>query len=167
MDIVSNATQADLEKRDFGITRVLTEYDLDVQDYLDEASEYILRVLKYDWWKAYAEYQGFNYTKIVDGNDVLAFDPDRLLKNHKSLIDIHCFYTLYLVYRTISTDVEAPFATAKANADMWLKEFNTYFDRLVNVDDMYDQDQDGVSELREHKRITAQGSQRYGNRWVR
>ena len=168
MSFVSSAIQEDLSKRDFGLNRILQEYDLEVQDYLEEASEYIMYNSKYDWWRRYADYQGINYTKIdSSGNDVIAFDPDKLLKKSKSLIDIHCFYTLYLIYRTISTDIEAPFKTAKDNSEMWLKEFNTYFNRLEKVDDIYDIDGDGETELSEHRRITPEDSLRYGNRWVR
>ena len=167
MSVVSDAILEDLTKRDFGVERIIDEYDLNVQDYFDEASDYIIYNLKYDWWRRYSDYQGLNYTRTVDGNDVIAFDEDKLLTSNKTLIDIHCFYTLYLIYRTISTDIEAPFATAMTNADMWLKQFNTYFDRMEKVDDFYDIDGDGVSELREKKRITPEDSLRYGYKWIR
>ena len=164
---VSYATQDSLAERDFNINRVITDYDIDVDVYFDLASEYILRVLEFDWWRQYADYQGFSYSQVdANGNTVTAFNPDRLILNNPDLINIHCFYTLYLIYRGLSTQLSSPFETAMRNSKYWLDEFNTYTNRLESVSDFYDRDGDGETEIREQK-YSADGSQRYGRRYVR
>lgn len=167
MQPVSYATQDNLMERDFHIDRVISDYDIDIDTYFDLASQYIYRVLEFDWWRQYADYQGFSYSKVDEnGNTVTGFDPDRLLRNNHDLINIHCFYTLYLVYRGLSTQLSSPFETAMRNSKNWLDEFNTYFNRLESVSDFYDQDDDGLTEIREQQ-YAAEGSQRYGRRYVR
>jgi hypothetical protein len=167
MSIVSYAELDDLKKKDLNIEGVISDYSIDIDDYFDEASTYILRVLEHDWFRAYAAYRGLSFSKTDSaGNVVTNFDETKLLKNNAELINIHCCYTLHLIYRAIATQLTSTFETAKENRDYWLKVFNTEFNRLESVSDFYDIDGDGLTELKEQK-IPSPGSQRFGNRYLR
>lgn len=165
--LASVADINDLVERDFHVQRVVDEYEIDVETYLDKASEYVLRVLKYDWWKKYAGDQGFAITKLDEnGNTVSNFDENKLVLDNYDLINIHCFYTLHLIYRGVTTQLASNYETAQRNSDFWKNEFETYFDRLTSVSDFYDYDKDGViaeTELYENPYVT----QRFGRRYIR
>lgn len=165
--LASIASLEELSERDFHIARVVDEYEIDVETYLDKASEYVLRVLKYDWWKKYSAEHGYSETVIdSNGNRVSAFDHTKLVLDNPDLINIHSYYTLYLIYRGISTQLSSTFETAQRNSDFWRGEFETYFERLTAVSDFYDYDEDGVQDF-EEQNDNPHTTQRFGRRYIR
>lgn len=164
---VSIATIDDLKHRDFHVARVIEEYEIDVDMYFDQASEYILRVMEYDWWRPYAASKGISSTRIdSQGNTVTSFNPLKIVKTNIDIINVHCYYTLYLIYRGLSTQLSTPFETAQRNSSIWFDEFNKTTSRLFRVSDFYDVNQNGVIDFNE-QRLSPYESQRLGNRYIR
>jgi hypothetical protein len=164
---VSIATIDELKQRDFHVARIIEEYEIDVEMYFDLSSEYILRVMEYDWWRPYAAAKGISSTKIDSkGNTVTSFNPLRIVKTHAEVVNIHCFYTLHLIYRALSTQLSTPFETAQRNTKFWQEEFERASNRMFKVSDFYDVDMDGVIEFNE-QRLSPYESQRLGNRYIR
>lgn len=164
---VSIASIDELSQRDFHIARVVDEYEIDVEMYFDLASEYILRVMEYDWWRPYCANKGISTTRVdANGNTVTSFNPLKIVKTNTEVVNAHCFYTLHLVYRALSTQLSTPYETAQRNTDFWLKEFEKSIQRVMAVSDFYDVDSDGTIEFNEQRK-NPYDSQRLGNRYIR
>jgi hypothetical protein len=164
---VSIATIDELKQRDFHVARVIDEYEIDQEMYFDLASEYILRVMEFDWWRPYCASHGISSTKSdANGNTVSSFNALKIFKNNPDIINAHCYYTLYLIYRGLSTQLSSPYETAQRNAEYWQKEFEKAMNRVITVSDFYDEDADKVSDWSEQKQ-SPYDSQRLGNRYIR
>lgn len=157
---VSTITSIDEFKRYNGLfVRFHNNYKDDSEVYvlnqfLDESSDLIWRVLEDEWWipAVRDRYDIYDDDLNFINSNTFEFERELVDSEHFMIRRVHAELTMALVYEAFVSDETSDAKKIEANAKMWREKYNDDMKDLLITSDFYDWDGSGTITVWEKKK---------------
>jgi hypothetical protein len=150
---ISTASIADIIFYDPAAERRADSLDVKWDDYFQVASQDILYELEFSWYPKYVEtavgawyYKNNSKSKLVS-----AFNPELLILNNQTLIQLDTFKAIELFYQSLVTDISNINEVDLTNYKFARKRYSDAWTKAIQLSNFYDLNSDGeITKLEEN-----------------